>query len=194
MIRLACPDPRPRRPGRTLCTDAARVNGGDDRLTRLRLKDFHHETLALDLDGRHVCLFGPMERARPTASDLQLGPAGLRSAKLTELTRHGAPDGWTVSANSMTGASASASKGRHGRQARDPSRWRVGPGGDLADLVRMSGSHRHGLHLSRRAFDRRRFFDRQVMSHIPPTDRPPRERAMRERNALWTRPCRPGLG
>ena len=71
-------------------------------LTRLRLKDFrNYETLALDLDGRHVCLFGANGAGKTNLLEAisQLGPGrGLRSAKLTELTRHGAPDGWTVSA------------------------------------------------------------------------------------------------
>jgi len=72
-------------------------------LTRLRLKNFrNYESLSLDLDGRHVCLFGSNGAGKTNLLEAisQLGPGrGLRSASLSELTRHGAESGWTISAN-----------------------------------------------------------------------------------------------
>ena len=71
-------------------------------LTRLRLKDFrNYETVSLDLDGRHVCLYGSNGAGKTNLLEAvsQLGPGrGLRSATLADLTRHDADTGWTVSA------------------------------------------------------------------------------------------------
>ncbi|HIK63556.1 MAG TPA: DNA replication and repair protein RecF, partial [Henriciella marina] len=46
-------------------------------LTRLRLKDFrNYESLSLDLDGRHVCLFGANGAGKTNLLEAisQLGP------------------------------------------------------------------------------------------------------------------------
>lgn len=164
-------------------------------LTRLRLKDFrNYETLALDLDGRHVCLFGANGAGKTNLLEAisQLGPGrGLRSAKLTELTRHGAPEGWTVSAT-LDDRRIGVGLETEGTGAKRVIRLDGAPAqaGDLADLVRivwltpaMDSIFRGG------ASDRRRFFDRQVMSHIPSHGQAAAryERAMRERNALLER-------
>jgi len=164
-------------------------------LTRLTLTDFrNYASLSLPLDGRHVCLYGANGAGKTNLLEAvsQLGPGrGLRSATLQDMVRKDAPAGWTVSAMladeqrigvglelspstkrtvRIDGASASAS--------------------DLAELVRivwltpaMDGVFRGSTS------DRRRFFDRQVMAHMPThgTAASRYEKAMRERNALLER-------
>ena len=164
-------------------------------LTRLRLKDFrNYESLSLDLDGRHVCLFGANGAGKTNLLEAisQLGPGrGLRSASLSDLTRHGADTGWTVSAN-LDDRRIGVGIETDGNSAKRVIRIDSAPSqaGDLADLVRivwltpaMDSIFRGG------ASDRRRFFDRQVMAHIPShgTAAARYERAMRERNALLER-------
>ena len=164
-------------------------------LTRLTLTDFrNYASLSLPLDGRHVCLYGANGAGKTNLLEAvsQLGPGrGLRSATLQDMVRKDAPAGWTVSAMladeqrigvglelspstkrtvRIDGASATAS--------------------DLAELVRivwltpaMDGVFRGSTS------DRRRFFDRQVMAHMPThgTAASRYEKAMRERNALLER-------
>lgn len=164
-------------------------------LTRLRLIDFrNYERLDLALDGRHVCLFGANGAGKTNLLEAitQLGPGrGLRGAAISELTRHGATAGWTVTGD----------LGDHrigvGLDLQGPSAKRVvrmdgepASPGDLAELVRivwltpaMDGVFRGG------ASERRRFFDRQVMAHVPAHGPAAGryEKAMRERNALLER-------
>jgi DNA replication and repair protein RecF len=164
-------------------------------LTRLRLKDFrNYETLSLDLDGRHVCLYGANGAGKTNLLEAisQLGPGrGLRSAPLSELARHGAEGGWTVSAN-LDDRRIGVGLETDGASAKRVIRIDGAPSqaGDLAELVRivwltpaMDSIFRGG------ASDRRRFFDRQVMAHIPSHGPAAAryERAMRERNALLER-------
>lgn len=166
-------------------------------LTRLFLRDFrNYEQLSLPLTGKHVCLFGSNGAGKTNILEAisQLGPGrGLRSAGLSEMTRHNAAAGWTVSAE-LGGdrkigvgleTSDSGSSKRNVRIDGAPS-----AAGDLAELIRivwltpaMDGVFRGG------ASDRRRFFDRQVMAHIPSHGRTASryEKAMRERNALLER-------
>lgn len=164
-------------------------------LTRLRLTDFrNYERLDLRLDGRHVCLFGANGAGKTNLLEAitQLGPGrGLRGAAISELTRHGAPAGWAVTGD------IGAHRIGVGLDLQGPNAKRIVrmdgeavTSGDLADLVRivwltpaMDGVFRGG------ASDRRKFFDRQVMAHVPNHGLAAGryEKAMRERNALLER-------
>jgi DNA replication and repair protein RecF len=165
-------------------------------LTRLRLTDFrNYSSLDLKLDGRHVCLFGPNGAGKTNLleSISQLGPGrGLRSAALGELTRQGASGGWTVSGDledRKIGVGLDTSGNGNKRLVRIDGE--NASASDLADLMRivwltpaMDSVFRGS------ASDRRRFFDRQVMAHIPAHGPAAAryEKAMRERNALLERP------
>ena len=164
-------------------------------LTRLTLTDFrNYAALALPLAGRHVCLYGANGAGKTNLLEAvsQLGPGrGLRSATLPEMTRKGAPGGWTVSATLLSeqkigvGLDTSGSAKRTVRIDGAPA-----AASDLAELIRivwltpsMDGVFRGS------ASDRRRFFDRQVMAHMPSHGAASSryEKAMRERNALLER-------
>ena len=164
-------------------------------LTRLTLTDFrNYESLSLPLDGRHVCLYGSNGAGKTNLLEAvsQLGPGrGLRSATLPEMIRKDALGGWTVSAALVNdqrigvGVDTGPSTKRTERIDGAPA-----TASDLADLVRivwltptMDGVFRGSTS------DRRRFFDRQVMAHMPThgTAAGRYEKAMRERNALLER-------
>ncbi len=164
-------------------------------LTRLRLTDYrNYEHLDLALDGRHVCLFGANGAGKTNLLEAitQLGPGrGLRGATISEVTRHGALGGWTVTGDVGT-RRVGVGLDLQGTTAKRVARLdgeAVSPG-DLAELVRivwltpaMDGVFRGG------ASERRKFFDRQVMAHVP-SHGPAAgryERAMRERNAILER-------
>ncbi|MEL6753232.1 MAG: DNA replication/repair protein RecF [Pseudomonadota bacterium] len=165
-------------------------------LTRLRLTDFrNYASLDLRLDGRHVCLFGANGAGKTNLLEAisQLGPGrGLRSAPLSELTRKGASGGWTVAGeleDRKIGVGLDTSGTGNKRTVRIDGE--TASASDLADLIRivwltpaMDSVFRGS------ASDRRRFFDRQVMAHIPAHGPAAAryERAMRERNALLERP------
>ncbi|MEM7766717.1 MAG: DNA replication/repair protein RecF [Pseudomonadota bacterium] len=164
-------------------------------LTRLQLTDFrNYPALDLRLDGRHVCLFGANGAGKTNLLEAitQLGPGrGLRAAPISELTRHGTPGGWTVSgelgdrrigvALDLQGAGAKRVARMDGETVN---------AADLAEMIRivwltpaMDGVFRGG------ATERRKFFDRQVMAHVPSHGAAAGryEKAMRERNALLER-------
>ena len=165
-------------------------------LTRLRLTNFRsHAALDLKLEARPVCLFGANGAGKTNILEAisQLGPGrGLRAAALPDMTRHEAPNGWTVSATlddaQKLGVGLEPTATGHKRTIRlDGAPATVS---DLAELIRivwlvpdMDSVFRGG------ASDRRRFFDRQVMAHIPGhgTAASRYEKAMRERNALLER-------
>ncbi|MDJ0922008.1 MAG: DNA replication/repair protein RecF [Henriciella sp.] len=164
-------------------------------LTRLRLNDFrNHATLDLKLDARPVCLYGANGAGKTNILEAisQLGPGrGLRAANLPDMTRHGAT-AWTVSATLDDGQKIGVGLDASGSGAKRTVRLDGAPAsaGDLADLIRivwltpsMDSVFRGG------ASDRRRFFDRQVMAHIPSHGSVSAryEKAMRERNALLER-------
>lgn len=165
-------------------------------LTRLRLSDFrNYASLDLKLDGRHVCLFGANGSGKTNLLEAisQLGPGrGLRSAALNELTRAGASGGWTVSGDlgdRKIGVGLDASGGGNKRTVRIDGENAAAS--DLADIIRivwltpaMDSVFRGS------AGDRRRFYDRQVMAHMPAHGPAAAryEKAMRERNALLERP------
>lgn len=165
-------------------------------LTRLRLTNYrNYETLDLVLDGRHVCLYGANGAGKTNLLEAvsQLGPGrGLRSAALADIVRHEAADAaWTVAGEldeRRIGVGLDLSGGAAKRQVRIDGA--PATASDLAELVRivwltpaMDGVFRGG------ASDRRRFFDRQVMAHIPSHGAASSryEKAMRERNALLER-------
>lgn len=165
-------------------------------LTRLRLTDFRsHTALDLKLDARPVCLYGANGAGKTNILEAisQLGPGrGLRAATLPEMTRHDAPGGWTISAtlddDRKLGVGLESSGTGHKRTIRLDGA--PATASDLADLIRivwltpsMDSVFRGG------ASERRRFFDRQVMAHIPSHGSVSSryEKAMRERNALFER-------
>lgn len=165
-------------------------------LTRLRLTDFrNYAGLDLKLDTRHVCLFGPNGAGKTNLLEAisQLGPGrGLRAAALNELKREGCEAGWTVSADlddRRIGVGLDESTGGAKRVVRLDGA--AAKSGDLAELIRivwltpaMDGVFRGA------SGDRRRFFDRQVMTFRPSHGQSASryEKAMRERNALLERP------
>ena len=165
-------------------------------LTRLFLANYrNYEKLDLRLDGRHVCLFGANGAGKTNLLEAlsQLGPGrSLRGAGLSEVTRAGAGEGagWVVSAeldgDRKLGAALEQSP-RGGAKRAVRIDGAAASAGDLAELMRivwlvpaMDRVFAGG------ASDRRRFFDRQVMAHIPGHGRAAAayEKAMRERNAL----------
>lgn len=165
-------------------------------LTRLRLTNFrNHASLDLKLDARPVCLWGANGAGKTNILEAisQLGPGrGLRAAALPDMTRHDAGEGWTISATlddeRKIGVGLEASGSGHKRTIRLDGAPATAT--DLAELVRivwltpaMDSVFRGG------ASDRRRFFDRQVMAHIPSHGSVSSryEKAMRERNALLER-------
>lgn len=165
-------------------------------LTRLRLTNFRsHAQLDLKLDSRPVCLWGANGAGKTNILEAisQLGPGrGLRAAALPEMTRHGTNEGWTVSATlddeRKIGVGLETADTGNKRAIRLDGAPATAT--DLADLIRivwltpnMDGVFRGG------ASDRRRFFDRQVMAHIPSHGSVSGryEKAMRERNALLER-------
>jgi len=165
-------------------------------LTRLFLANYrNYEKLELRLDGRHVCLYGANGAGKTNLLEAvsQLGPGrSLRGASLGEITRTDseAGAGWVVSAELDgdrklgVGLEESARGGAKRTVRIDGA---PASAGDLAELMRivwltpaMDGVFRGS------ASERRRFFDRQVMAHIPGHGRTAAayEKAMRERNAL----------
>jgi DNA replication and repair protein RecF len=165
-------------------------------LTRLRLTNFRsHEGLDLKLDARPVCLWGANGAGKTNVLEAisQLGPGrGLRAAALSEMTRHDAPTGWTISATLDEDRKLGVGLDTNGNGNKRTIRLDGAPATatDLADLIRivwltpaMDSVFRGG------ASERRRFFDRQVMAHIPSHGSVSSryEKAMRERNALLER-------
>lgn len=164
-------------------------------ITRLTLTDFrNYESLSLKLDARPVCLYGPNGAGKTNLLEAvsQFGPGrGLRSAQLAEMTRKGAPGGWTISATldeeqkigiALEGSGPAKRAVRIDGAPAAP--------GDLAERLRliwltpaMDGVFRGG------ASDRRRFFDRLVMAHQPSHGGASSryEKALAERNALLER-------
>ena len=167
-------------------------------LTRLSLTDFrNYGSLMLPLDGRHVCLYGSNGAGKTNLLEAvsQLGPGrGLRSATLPQMVRTDASGGWTIAAilngEQRIGVGMETT-GRGGAKRTVRIDGEAGAASNLAELIRivwltpaMDGVFSGG------ASDRRRFFDRQVMAHIPSHGRAAShyEKAMRDRNALLERP------
>ena len=165
-------------------------------LTRLRLTDFrNHAALDLKLDARPVCLWGANGAGKTNVIEAisQLGPGrGLRAAALPDMSRHDSNAGWTISATLDDDRKIGVGLEPTGTGYKRTIRLDGAPATatDLADLIRivwltpaMDSVFRGG------ASERRRFFDRQVMAHIPSHGGVASryEKAMRERNALLER-------
>lgn len=164
-------------------------------LTRLTLTDFrNYESLSLKLDERPVCLYGSNGAGKTNLLEAvsQFGPGrGLRAAQLAEMTRHGAPGGWTI-AGMLDGEQKIGIALEGVGPAKRSVRIDGAPAspGDLAERMRliwltpaMDGVFRGG------ASERRRFFDRLVMAHQPSHGGASTryEKALAERNALLER-------
>lgn len=179
----------------------AESNGADRSaqpgLARLGLRDFrNYAELQLKLDGRHVVLFGPNGAGKTNILEAVsfLAPGkGLRGADSGEAARHGAVNGWAISADVV----------RQGVRQRLFMGLEAGENGRSRKLVRLDGhsaSHADFADLVRviwltpamdRVFggsagDRRRFFDRLVLAQFPAHGAAASiyERSMRERNAV----------
>lgn len=165
-------------------------------LTRLRLTNFRsHASFDLKLDARPVCLWGANGAGKTNILEAisQLGPGrGLRAAALPEMTRHDAEGGWTIAAtlDDDRKIGVGLDSGAAGNKRTIRLDGAPASATDLADLIRivwltpaMDSVFRGG------ASERRRFFDRQVMAHIPSHGSVSGryEKAMRERNALLER-------
>ena len=161
-------------------------------LARLRLTDFrNYAALDLKLDGRHICLFGENGAGKTNILEAvsQLGPGrGLRSAALADMARADVAGGWTVAAE-IEDRRLGVSLERSGAGGKRVIRLDGAPASaaDLADLVRIVWlTPAMDRIFAGGAGDRRRFFDRQVLAHVPSHGRASAayEAAMRERNAL----------
>jgi DNA replication and repair protein RecF len=175
------------------------------RLTRLALQNFrNHKQTVLQLDGRHVCLYGANGAGKTNLLEAvsMLGPGkGLRAAGLAELVRKtpsdAPPDRWAISADLHDGEidrkiSVALERDDEGRAKRIAKLDGVAAGqGDLAELVRIIWlTPSMDRVFAGAASDRRKFFDRQVLAHAPghASAAAAYEKAMRNRNALLEQP------
>lgn len=173
-------------------------------LTRLALEGFrNYPALDLRLDGRHVCLSGPNGAGKTNlieAISLLAPGRGLRGATLPELARRQGESpstgGWAIHARlDQDGFERRFSLGLEidadGRASRltriDDETVAAGAIGDIVRVVWLTPSM-DGV-FSGGAGDRRRFFDRLVLSHAPGHGKisTQYEKAMRERNLLLER-------
>lgn len=171
------------------------------RLTRLALESFrNYASVALKLDGRHVCLYGANGSGKTNLIEAvsMLSPGrGLRGADLVDIVRR-PPDGvaaraWALSADLRDGEvdrklSLTLELDEAGRSKRmaklDGAATTQSELGDLVRVIWLTPSMDRVF--AGPAGDRRRFFDRQVLAHFPShgTAGAAYEKAMRQRNAL----------
>lgn len=177
---------------------------------RLTLADFRsHAALALELDGRPVCLHGPNGAGKTNILEAltMLAPGrGLRGAALMDVARGGAEEAvdrarpWAVSARMVVdgddlalGAGAERTDAGVKRIAR--LNGRAATAGDLARAVRMTWlTPAMDRLFAGPAGDRRRFFDRLVLGRAPEHGLAAvaYERAMRDRQRLLNEQSRDG--
>ncbi|QRM53746.1 DNA replication/repair protein RecF [Sinorhizobium sp. BG8] len=170
-------------------------------LRRLKLADFrNYQTLSLDLDGRHVVLTGANGAGKTNLMEAVsfLSPGrGLRRASYADVTREGAPGGFTVFAEieGMEG-SVEIGTGTDGGDEGQVRRLRLNgtPArsvDELTDHLRVVWltPSMDGLFTGPSA-ERRRFLDRLVLSLDPEHGRRAAdfEKAMRGRNRLLSEP------
>lgn len=169
-------------------------------LRRLALSQFrNYPELAMDLDGRHVCLFGANGAGKTNLIEAvsQLSPGrGLRSAGLGDIARNhqgSSATSWGLGARLFDGdldrairIDTSLESGGRGKRViqldGEPS-----TAGALSDLVRIIWlTPAMDRVFAGGATERRKFLDRQTLAHFPEHARHTAayERAMRERNAL----------
>ncbi len=171
------------------------------RLTRLALENFrNYASVALRLDGRHVCLYGANGSGKTNLIEAvsMLSPGrGLRGADLVDIIRR-APDGasagsWALSADVRDGeidrklhlALELDEAGRSKRSARlDGAATSQADLGELMRIIWLTPSMDRVF--AGPAGDRRKFLDRQVLAHFPSHGAAGAayEKAMRQRNAL----------
>jgi DNA replication and repair protein RecF len=170
-------------------------------LTRLALENFrNYASVALKLDGRHVCLYGANGSGKTNLIEAvsMLAPGrGLRGADLVEIVRRDATGAvarnWALSADLRDGdvdrklslALELDDQGRSKRTAKlDGAATTQTELGELVRVIWLTPSMDRVF--AGPAGDRRRFFDRQVLAHFP-SHAPAGaayEKAMRQRNAL----------
>jgi DNA replication and repair protein RecF len=184
-------------------TETAEAVAGRARvcLTRLALENFrNYPSVALKLDGRHVCLYGPNGAGKTNLIEAvsMLAPGrGLRGADLVDIIRRDVDSqsgrSWGLSADLSDGESERKlhlaleldEAGRAKRTAKlDGAATTQAELGDLVRVIWLTPSMDRVF--SGPAGERRRFFDRQVLAHFPGhgTAAAAYEKAMRQRNAL----------
>lgn len=171
------------------------------RLTRLALENFrNYPSVALKLDGRHVCLYGANGSGKTNLIEAvsMLSPGrGLRGADLVDIIRR-APDeasvrNWALSADLRDGdvdrklslALELDETGRSKRTAKlDGAQTTQADLGELVRVIWLTPSMDRVF--AGPAGDRRKFFDRQVLAHFPSHGAAGAayEKAMRQRNLL----------
>lgn len=173
-------------------------------LTRLALENFrNYASVALKLDGRHVCLYGANGSGKTNLIEAvsMLAPGrGLRSADLVDIIRRDgdarAVQSWALSADLSDGESERKlhlsldldEADRAKRTAKlDGAPTTQAELGELLRIIWLTPSMDRVF--AGPAGDRRRFFDRQVLAHFPSHGAAGTayEKAMRQRNALMER-------
>ena len=171
------------------------------RLTRLALENFrNYASVALKLDGRHVCLYGANGSGKTNLIEAvsMLSPGrGLRGADLVDIIKRASDAtparSWALSADLRDGdvdrklslALELDDAGRSKRVAKlDGAATTQAELGDLVRVIWMTPSMDRVF--AGPAGDRRKFFDRQVLAHLPSHGAAGAayEKAMRQRNAL----------
>jgi DNA replication and repair protein RecF len=170
-------------------------------LTRLALENFrNYASVALKLDGRHVCLYGANGSGKTNLIEAvsMLSPGrGLRGADLTDIVRAkpGEPPArnWALSADLRDNdvdrklhlSLELDDQGRSKRTAKlDGAPATQAELGELVRVIWLTPSMDRVF--AAPAGDRRKFFDRQVLAHFPAHGPAGAayEKAMRQRNAL----------
>ncbi|HEV7690754.1 MAG TPA: DNA replication/repair protein RecF [Hyphomonadaceae bacterium] len=171
------------------------------RLTRLALENFrNYASVALKLDGRHVCLYGANGSGKTNLIEAvsMLSPGrGLRGADLTDIARaipgQAPARSWALSADLRDNevdrklhlSLEIDEQGRSKRTAKlDGAPATQAELGELVRVIWLTPSMDRVF--AGPAGDRRKFYDRQVMAHFPSHGPASAayEKAMRQRNAL----------
>ncbi|MCF4097033.1 DNA replication/repair protein RecF [Maritalea mediterranea] len=173
-------------------------------ISRLRLTNFrNYASAALDPDARHVVLTGPNGAGKTNLLEAisLLGPGrGLRRAAFEQLALHSSETGWAVAASLET-PMGPVDMGTGLDQGVQTGR-KVRINGSAAKSVEELGEYARILWLTPAldglftgpVGDRRRFFDRLVMTLIPShgAEANAFEKAMRQRNKLLESDFDPG--
>lgn len=172
-------------------------------LRRIALSGFrNYSSLALNLDGRHVCLFGANGAGKTNLIEAvsQISPGrGLRSASLPDMARvQGAEKGtsWALGATLFDGdidrairIEASLEGSARGKRVMQVD-GALATASSMSDLVRIIWlTPAMDRVFAGGATERRKFLDRQTLAHFSAhgSHSNAYEKAMRERNALLER-------
>ena len=172
-------------------------------LKRLALSTFrNYGALSIDLDGRHVCLFGANGAGKTNLIEAisQLSPGrGLRSAGLPDMARvedGAAGSSWALGATLFDGdmdrlirIDASIEGGGRGKRSMQVD-GSTATANSMSELVRIIWlTPAMDRVFAGGATERRKFLDRQTLAHFPIHARHSTayEKAMRERNLLLER-------